>query len=185
MKIKFLFLVLLATTFCSYSQVKDSIPFERNELKLNAVMLIAGAIDVTYERLLDQESGVGLALFVSFDENFNTKFSATPYYRFYFGKKTAAGFFAEGFGMLNTYIDQGYSTYDYNGGMTNFIPDETVTDFALGFGIGSKWITKKGIIFEINAGIGRNLFNSSSNNDINQGEYLIVGRGGFSVGYRF
>jgi hypothetical protein len=184
MKAKILFLLLLTGSFFSYGQEKEPVSFKRNELKINAVMLIAGAVEVTYERLLDDESGVGIALFASFDKSIDVKFSATPYYRFYFGKKPAAGFFAEGFGMLNTYKNQGYSSYDYNTGtVITVVPDKTVTDFALGFGIGSKWITKKGFIFELNAGVGRNLFNSSNNDYYD--DYEIVGRGGFSIGYRF
>jgi hypothetical protein len=45
--------------------------------------------------------------------------------------------------------------------MTN-TDKERFTDFALGFGLGSKWIHRKGFVFEINAGIGRNLFSDNS-----------------------
>jgi hypothetical protein len=188
MKTKILLLLLLIMNFCSYGQEKETVSFNRNELKINAVMLIAGAFEVTYERLLDDESGVGIALFTSFDNDIDVKFSATPYYRFYFGKKPAAGFFAEGFGMLNTYVMQGYNLYDYNTGTyINNSHDKNVTDFALGFGIGGKWVTKKGFVFELNAGVGRNLFNSSNDNNDNfyEEDYQIIGRGGFSIGYRF
>jgi hypothetical protein len=51
------------------------------------------------------------------------------------------------------------------------------TDFALGFGLGSKWIHKRGFVFEIGAGIGRNLISSNS--------LEVVGRGGITLGYRF
>ena len=77
--------------------------------------------------------------------------------------------------MLNSYDDSiyteanNYSSYD----------DVTRTDFALGFGLGAKWVTKKGFIFEINGGVGRNLFNSSDT------DFEIVGRGGITLGYRF
>nr|WP_315198194.1 DUF3575 domain-containing protein [uncultured Flavobacterium sp.] len=171
----------------SYSQEKDTVSFKRNELKLNALMLLAGAVEVTYERLLNDESGVGMSLFASFDKDIDVKFSATPYYRFYFGKKPAAGFFAEGFGMLNSYENQGHSNYDYNTGvLTEVVPDKRVVDFALGFGIGGKWVTKKGFVFELNGGVGRNLFNSSNDDDnFYEEDYQIVGRGGFSIGYRF
>jgi hypothetical protein len=66
--------------------------------------------------------------------------------------------------------------YDNNGNMTN-TDKERFTDFALGFGLGSKWIHRKGFVFEINAGIGRNLFSDNSPE--------IVGRGGITLGYRF
>ena len=194
MKTKILLLLLLIMSSYGYSQEKDTVSFKRNELKINALLLIAGAFEVTYEHLLNEESGVGVSLFASYDkEDFDTKFSLTPYYRFYFGKKPAAGFFVEGFGMLNTYERDGYNKYDYNTGvLVDVVPDKNITDFALGFGIGSKWVNKKGFLFEINLGIGRNLFNSSDEykddyedyyNDAD--DYQIVGRGGFSIGYRF
>ena len=57
-----------------------------------------------------------------------------------------------------------------------------VTDFAFGIGLGGKWISKKGVTFEINAGLGRNLFSEYNKEDRN---YEFIGRGGISVGYRF
>ena len=45
----------------------------------------------------------------------------------------------------------------FNSSLSSF-EDENVTDFALGIGLGGKWITKSGFIGELNLGIGRNLF---------------------------
>ncbi len=102
----------------------------------------------------------------------------TPYYRIYFGQKKAAGFFIEGFGMINN-----YKTTAYTFESMNFIAlrQATVTDLALGFGLGGKWVTKKGILFEINTGMGRNLLYKEDN--VNRMEF--VGRGGIGIGYRF
>jgi hypothetical protein len=158
-----------------FSQDKEKVDFPKNEIKGNALFLVAGAIEVTYERLLNEESGAGVSLFVPYTSNIDTKFSLSPYYRFYFGQKPAAGFFAEGFGMLDSYTQQagGALFSNYSG------PEKNVTDFALGFGLGGKWVTKKGFIFEINGGVGRNLFNSSDT------DHQAVGRGGVTLGYRF
>jgi hypothetical protein len=157
-----------------YSQ--DKTDFPKNEIKGNALMLVAGAFEVTYERILNEESGVGISLFVPYDNDMDVNFSLSPYYRFYFGKKPAAGFFVEGFGMLDSYT-QPASDGDWD---SNYVgPERNVTDFALGFGLGAKWITQKGFVFEINGGVGRNLFNSSGT------DYEIVGRGGITLGYRF
>lgn len=175
MKKLLLFLCMASFTF-GYGQVEKQIDFKRNELKGNAIFLVAGALEITYERLLNEESGVGISLFVPYDDSIDINLSLTPYYRFYFGKKPAAGFFVEGFGMLNSYT-QPASEGDW---FSNYVgPEKDVTDFALGFGLGAKWATRKGFIFEINGGIGRNLFNSSDT------DYLIVGRGGINLGYRF
>ena len=174
---RLLVLLCLSIFTLGYSQDDKQVDFQKNEIKGNAIMLVAGALEGTYERLLNEESGVGVSLFVSYDESINTQFSLTPYYRFYFGKKPAAGFFVEGFGMLNSYSED-YYVYDSNFNETT-IDGENTTDFALGFGLGAKWVTKKGFLFELNGGIGRNLFNSSDN------DYEIVGRGGITLGYRF
>ena len=176
---KLFVLICLTSSLLGFSQQKDTIAFKRNELKGNALFLVLGAVEVTYERLLNEDSGVGASIFFVSEDEFATNFSLTPYYRAYFGKKPAAGFFVEGFAMLNSYIDHGYTTYYYDNGTTttNFVADEVGTDFALGFGLGSKWVHRKGFVFEINAGIGRNLFSDNSPE--------VVGRGGITLGYRF
>ena len=176
---KLVLLLCLVSFWSGRSQESQTTSFKKNELKLNAVMLIAGAGEFTYERILDEESSAGISLFFSYDKNIDTKFSLTPYYRFFFGKKPAAGFFVEGFGMYNTY-EYKFSTYNSYTGY--YYPNtDTISDFALGFGLGSKWITKKGFVFEINAGVGRNLFNPKSSDYNNE----LVGRGGITLGYRF
>lgn len=170
---KIIFLLCLTSFLSAYSQENETTVFKKNELKGNALFLVAGAFEGTYERLLSEESGIGVSLFVSYDDDISENFSVTPYYRFYFGKKPAAGFFVEGFGMLNS-TDTAIYTGEYN-----YYSEITTTDFALGFGLGAKWITAKGFVFEINGGAGRNLFNSD------ESDYEIVGRGGITLGYRF
>ncbi|WP_281297969.1 DUF3575 domain-containing protein [Flavobacterium limnophilum] len=173
---KKILIVLCSSIFTfGYSQEEKKVDFKKNEIKGNALFLVAGALEVTYERLLNEESGVGVSLFVPYENEIDVNFSLTPYYRFYFGKKPAAGFFVEGFGMLNSYDD---SIYNEANNYSSF-NDVTRTDFALGFGLGAKWVTQKGFVFEINGGVGRNLFNSSDS------DFEIVGRGGITLGYRF
>lgn len=179
---KKLFVLLCLSLFTyGYSQDKEKIDFPKNEIKGNALFLVAGALEGTYERILNEESGVGVSLFVPYDHNDEieyVKYSLSGFYRYYFGVKPASGFFAEGFGMLNSYQYQ-YST-DFLIGVPNPPQNlKTNTDFALGFGLGAKWVTKKGFLFEINGGVGRNLFNSSDT------DFEIVGRGGITLGYRF
>lgn len=57
--------------------------------------------------------------------------------------------------------------------------DDFVTDFALGFALGGKWVTKNGFSFEIIYGVGRNLFNNENT------DYDVVFKGGINLGYRF
>jgi hypothetical protein len=180
MKKLFLLSLIIVASF-GYSQEKKRAYNRKNELKLNAAFLIAGAFEVSYERIIDSESSFGTAVFIAIENEIENKFMITPYYRYYFGRRPAIGFFAEGFGSLNGYEGDEWKT-DYDAINNNYTSSSRYvkrTDFALGFGVGGKWITKKGFIFEINAGVGRNLFNSQDT------DYDIIGRGGVSVGYRF
>lgn len=166
-------------------EVKD---FTKNEIKLNALYLILGALDVTYERAINDESSIGSSITFLLDKkegDINTAFALSPYYRFYFGKKPVAGFFMEGFSLYQKVNRQStYYIYDPTLGYstrTNY--DEKVSAFALGIGLGGKWYTKRNVMFEINAGIGRNLSISSN---VPQTDYSkITGKFGVTVGYRF
>lgn len=175
-KICFILAAVLMSNF-GFSQEIETPDFKKNELKGNALFLILGSLEITYERILNEESGLGISVSVPIDKyNWDINFAATGFYRYYFGKKPAAGFFGEAFGMLNNVDDW---VYYENGNEYNYEP-KTLTDFALGIGLGGKWVTKKGLILEINAGVGRNLFNSKYDRD-----FELIGRGGITVGYRF
>lgn len=181
MKKHILILLMLFTVAVVQAQ-NDTIPdgnFGKNEFKLNAPLLLAGILEPSYERNLTEETSVGISFLVVIDKNLNAdlNYYIAPYYRIFFGKKYAAGFFLEGFGMLNS-IDR---TEDYYEGNYNYrLEEKEVTDFALGFGLGGKWMTTGGFVFEVNGGIGRNLFNNGNDRD-----YTIVGKIGFNLGYRF
>ena len=165
--------------FTQESQEKNNDNQKNNEVKLNGLFLVAGAFEGTYERILNEESGVGISLFLPFDDITDINYYISPYYRFYFGKKYAKGFFLEGFGMLNSMQDTVITEFDSFGNVIGRV-EESSTDFALGIGVGGKWVTKNGFIGEINLGVGRNLFGSS---DFDYNEY--VGKLGITIGYRF
>jgi len=150
---------------------KKQIDVKRNEVKLNALYMVLGVFEGTYEYILNKESGVGVSLFLPIDKDISNdiNYYVSPYYRLYFGKKYAAGFFLEGFGLLSS-VDR----FQFTSG-----DDNAVTDFALGIGFGGKWITESGFIGELNLGIGRSLFNSNETGDD------FVGKVGITVGYRF
>ena len=152
---------------------------KNNEIKLNVPLIVLGTFEATYERLLNEKSSLGISgLYV-----FNTKnsdddmnYSISPYYRRYFGKKYASGFFVEGFGMFSS-ID-GKKVYETDERLT-FSEGPDVFDLSLGIGLGSKCVTKSGFIFEVNLGWGKLLFNADKT-DHNQ-----VARFGFNIGHRF
>jgi hypothetical protein len=179
---KLLLLTLLSISLCSFGQDKPITKFIKNEYKINALELIAGAFDVGYEHVLNEESALGVSLFLPISDGFDTKFMLTPYYRYYFGAKPASGFFMEGFGCLNAMEDE-ITSYNSTTGFYSF-SNKTITDFAFGIGLGGKWISKKGVTFELNLGVGRNLFSKYNDNNYDR-MYEVIGRGGISVGYRF
>jgi hypothetical protein len=160
---------------------------KKYELKLNAFSLIAfSAIDISYERLINENSSYGVAVFYNLSDYadddivFPKKFSITPYYRqFFYENKYARGFFIEGFGMLNTYQDY-YNNYEYS-----YNKVETQTSFALGISVGGKFVIKEGFTAEVLGGVGRNLIKGENDNDSNDFANNIIGRFGISLGYRF
>ena len=179
MKKKYLITAMLFSLFAVNAQNDNSENTKKNELKLNVILPLTGALEGTYERNLNKNSSLGVSVFTVFNNDKShddLNYSLSPYYRRYFGKKFASGFFAEGFGMLSS-ID-GKKIYDTSDNLT-FTKGSDVIDYSLGIGLGSKWVTKSGIIIEVNAGWGKLLFNADKT-DHNQ-----VARFGIQLGYRF
>lgn len=168
---------VVAQSNSTFDDTSDN-PLRSNELKVNALFLVIGAFDVTYERILNEESAIGLEVFLPFDDEISDdiKYYISPYYRMYFGKKRAAGFFLEGFGMLNRTV----VSETFLDGLIFVDPLDVVeeTNFALGIGVGGKWITNNNFIGELSVGVGRNILSSDYDND-------FVGKVGITIGYRF
>ncbi len=149
-----------------------------NELKLNLLLSVVGLPEFTYERLVEDNMGVGLSVAVgignanAFGDNY--KFLATPYFRLYFGDKKANGFFIEGnAAIVNvTYnTDRSIFGIDKNGKILNS------TFFGLGAAVGKKFLTRNGFMGEIVGGVGR-LFGDNNS----PGAYPRLG---VSIGKRF
>jgi len=182
----------LIINFSGFSQdnQKQSNDFDegQNELKINMTNLIIFKFaDFTYERILNEESAVGVGLLYNLDTdndglNAYRTFSLTPYYRHYFSRQYAEGFFVEGFTMLHTGTDEFFDEAAPNpndpSGFGVF-RDKTFTDLAVGISAGFKAVSKRGFVAEIYLGIGRDLL-GNTNDDVE-----VVGRGGISLGYRF
>ena len=183
-KLQLISLFVFIFNFSGFSQeitnANKTKKLERHELKLNSLYMILGAFEGTYEYSLNDESGVGISLFLPIekDNNHDINYYFSPYYRLYFGKKYAAGFFIEGFGLLSNSKIYGLEYYDSFG---NFLKKDVnnETNFALGFGMGAKWFTKRGLIGEVNFGLGRNLFKPGDFSD------EFIGKISITVGYRF
>jgi len=179
MKKKFL-LPILFSVFYSANAQNEIDPYQKNnEIKLNAIAPLWQSFQAGYERHLNHNSSLGLSFYYVLDNTKNEidlNYSISPYYRRYFGKKYASGWFVEGFGMLTStdgkkiYATEDHSTYTEN-------PD--VIDFALGAGGGWKWVSKSGFLIEANVGYGGLLFNADKT------DHTIVAKFGLSAGYRF
>lgn len=182
MKRRFLIIALLLYVFSVKAQNQkgtlSQLNEKKNEVKLNAFFTALGAFEATYERNLNKKSSLGITgLYVFSQKNDeDTNFLISPFYRRYFGKKFASGFFIEGFGTFGS--TDGKQLTDMDGNLTlNEGPD--VLDFSLGLGFGGKWVTKSGITFEVMVGLGLHLFNS------NKTDHNSVNRRALSIGYRF
>ncbi|UII76215.1 DUF3575 domain-containing protein [Flagellimonas sp. HMM57] len=179
-----LFLVLLSffqTQAQSTGQDINNPLEKRNDLKLNILRAVSGAVEVSYDRNLNRKSSLGASVFIPFNQqnpskDIDVNYFVTSYYRRYFGKKYASGFFIEGFGTLSS-ID-GKQLMDMDGNLTQKEGPDSI-DFSLGLGFGSKWITKNGFVFEANVGLGRLLFNAKET------DHDSVYRLGISIGRRF
>lgn len=90
---KILVLLALGFSMSGIAQETESVSIKKNELKGNALFLVLGAVEITYERLLNEDSGLGASIFFIGEDKSDLNFIFTPYYRAYFGKKTSCRIF--------------------------------------------------------------------------------------------
>lgn len=161
-------LSLFATLFATAQQ---------HEVKVDLLDILAlKSLDVAYEHSLNEEASIGLSVFVNFEEKdkdfrYNEDFQLVPYFRQNFKQIGSFDLFGEIFGSLNF----GKNDVKNEAGIKE---TKDYTDFALGLGAGLKRVSQNGYVLELNAGIGRNLFNSDES-------HTIVPRLGISVGKQF
>lgn len=154
----------------------------KNELSIGAFNLVAfGALDVAYERILTPHSSWAVEAFIlALDRDgdaadvYAKDFSLTGKYKYFFGDRTAWGFYVNGLAMISSGeyerdVRQPDGWYEYE--------TEDYTDFALGFGLGGKFVTKQGFFLDLSTGIGRNLLSNVSP--------TIVGQFNVNLGFRF
>ena len=163
----------------------------KNELSLNVFnVLIFGAIDGSYERILNDYSSLSLEVFskafnknegedIDLSEAYSKEFSITSKFKYFFREsKVAHGFYAEAFGMYSDgWAEKEVEIPMEEGGTRLQDVDVEYSDFALGFGVGGKFVSKKGFLIDLSFGIGRNLFNRDSPD--------LVVLPNINVGYRF
>ena len=156
-----------------------------NDVMLSPIELIAGpALNISYERLLNKNSGVGINLLSYLGKkDSESKFTQlAPYYRMYFGDKYAAGFFVEGF--LPITMTTNYENYS-NDGPYDSVREYKRTSLGIGIGLGRKWLTRNNIIFELSAGLARRFGESERKSFIFSEVYNYTGKAMLGIGYRF
>ncbi|WP_037321644.1 hypothetical protein [Salegentibacter sp. Hel_I_6] len=184
------FLLISSINFAQDSQTNETTEPEKrditqNELSIGALNLVAfGALDLTYERIIDQNSSWAVEAFIkaldrdneSINDAFYKDFSLTGKYKYFFGERYARGFYVHGFGMLSSGEYESNYYYDSNS-YNGYYEYEDYTDFALGFGVGGKFVSSGGFFLDLGTGIGRNLLNNDSP--------TIVGQFNVNLGFRF
>jgi len=170
-KIGLLFLGFTMVCFSSFSQ-DDSSAFveeskkeiqKENDFFYNPVYTYIGAIDLTYERLIDEKSGAGIRFTYAFiDEFIDLKSDIALFYRRYYGKKPSGGFYNEAYLTYNSVQSQQENTI--NGEETSLL--ERSNNLGIGFALGTKLISKDGILLDLGAGIAYNFYRSDYNNRI-------------------
>ncbi len=169
-------MIICVALTATLTHAQEDTKLRSNELKVNALTLVLGNPEISYERLLNENSGLGLSVNFNVDNNqlLPYNYMIMPYYRLYVGSKRAAGFFFEG---SLAYLSEEVSTYIYNGN-NGYTDTKDETGFGVGVAIGGKFLIKKSIVFEFFGGLGRN-FNATDN-----GSYAYP-RVGVSIGKRF
>lgn len=173
-------------TFAQTDEINDP-PEKRdlttNELSLNAFNLVAfGILEVTYEKVIDENSTWAVEAFYHpsndtyIDEAYFKKLSLTGKYKHFFSSAYARGFYVHGFGMIS---NGDYETGSYYSNVSNeyIYETESYTDFAVGFGLGGKFVSAGGFMLDLSTGIGRNLLSETSP--------TIVGQFMVNLGFRF
>lgn len=164
----------------------------KNEVGVNVLnVLLFGALDVSYERLLSNHSSLAFEMFskvfnknegedVDLSKAYAKDFSLTTKFKYFLDEEKAArGLYAEAFGMFSNGMNERKVTRQNptTGATEEVEVDLEFTDFALGIGVGGKFVSKQGFLIDVSFGLGRNLFHRDSPD--------IVIMPAISAGYRF
>ena len=159
-------------TICLFTSL---LGFSQQELKVDiADALVMKTLEFSYEHYITLENSFGVsALFNLADQDANFRYNEnvmiTPYFRHYFTTDAKWNFFGEAFIAINS-----GKTNVKDSGQSEL---EKYTDGALGVAAGLKYISRNGLVIDIYAGLGRNLFGANSP--------ILVPRAGLNVGWRF
>lgn len=180
--------ILGITRTYAQTEKSDSASERRNDVLISPIELIASPLlNISYERLIAENMGIGvngMFYFKDKKEYYDSGFSQiSPFYRMYFGKKFASGFFVEGFVPI-TSTKEYYTVYYSDETSYSFKNEEEKrTTVGIGIGLGGKWVTRNNIVFEVSGGIARR-FGSDKNTYYYDNDNLTA-KGMLGIGYRF
>lgn len=167
MKKKLLTAVFIILTISGFAQIntekdkkeQDSVQTDnkitgKNDISTNLFMLgFVSIAELSYERLFNN-TGVGISASVDLGNTIGYNFAFIPYYRFYFGKKKASGFFIEGNAVFYNAQKSDMGIYGQDG---TYIVLYRVIENQFGFGVaaGGKFLNKSGFVGELFGGVAR------------------------------
>ncbi|MCL2682612.1 MAG: hypothetical protein FWE63_03875 [Bacteroidales bacterium] len=127
--------LLLALTWQVNAQTNEIPNLVKNEFKIDAAYLLGLAFKVEFERLINDQSSLGIVALGNPNSDPAYGYQLLGFYRLYFGKEYASGFFLEGnFGIT------GAKNYTVPG---------------VGLAIGQKFVTKSNVTLDVFIGLGR------------------------------
>lgn len=142
--------LLISSSLSAQNKTETTSKFSssQNEVKFNVLTGLLSLPEISYERILNEKSSVGLSVgFGVNKEDLDLDFFLLPYYRFFFEqKKNTAGFFIEG----NLIYFKETSKFQQE------IEDLPKIGFGVGAAIGYKLLDNNGLAIDLTAGLGKN-----------------------------
>ncbi|GLB48209.1 hypothetical protein Y10_05770 [Neptunitalea sp. Y10] len=167
-------MLLIVLGLCKVqAQNGQNTSYDNNEVSLNLLYTALGLPEVTYERIISDNGSIGLSAAISLnDEHIDINYISTAFYRFYFGKKRAAGFYLEG--NVTVFEETVEKVWDlsYNH------EDINKVGYGMGVSVGAKFLNNHNWTGTIYGGLGGNFADYANA----QSAYL---RAGISIGKRF
>lgn len=163
----------------------------KSEVHLNVLnLLVFGALDVGYERLINDHASAGVEIFskvfnknegedVDLSKVYAKDFSITGKFKYFLDSELVGrGYYVNVFGMFsNGEHENDVKLPNESGELVTMEKEVEYTDLAFGVGVGGKFVAKQGFLIDVSFGIGRNLFDKYSPD--------IVLLPSVNLGYRF
>jgi hypothetical protein len=163
-------------TMVSQAQEATTDPRDgNNDVKINVLYGVLETLELEYERIINDNAGVGMAVNYWFNDDSDLSFMAIPYFRFYPSEKHhGAGFFIEA--NLGVIGSKNFD-YTYDGTGIETRTEKDLVSMGAGVAVGGKFMSKSGFFGEVFGGVGR---------EFNDESYIeVYPRAGITLGKRF